>query len=65
MVHFQRELPISSNPIDRMTLNRTAGTDRMKKSKSLSAKYKPYKMHTFYNAEKRNYYNYNEEGYLT
>jgi hypothetical protein len=22
-------------------------------------------MHTFYNAEKRQYYNYNEEGYMT
>lgn len=54
------------NAIERMAFNKTSATDlRMKKSKSMSAKLKPYKMHTFYNVDKRNFYNYNEEGYMT
>jgi len=38
----------------------------LRKSKSLSAKpLLKYKMHTYYNVQKRDYYDYNESGYLT
>lgn len=66
LVHFQKEGPAPANNIEKYAQNRSSSNDiRAKKSRSLGARLKPYKMHTFYNADKRNYYNYNEEGYMT
>lgn len=56
------------NAIDRVNQNLSSrsNTPRYKKSKSLTNTIKKkYIMHTFYHAEKKNYYNYNGEGYLT